>query len=209
MEYKISQEAVSKELNTVGITQKFLGLPSSNSRTLGWYSDNARTDGMHVYSSQLERVHLSERLFLERSIYLGERTDSGWKRKRQSTASSLLCNSELFSWKSRWRRTPWWFRSSSESALSQSLETASRCRLVGKIVKSTRFGIANLANNVICDHHPQSCVRRLHLQSNLWENRRSSIVRNTLNLKANTQSYAEKQVACAAAVGAYLQWSYN
>ena len=100
----MSQEAVSKELNTVGITQKFLGLPSGNSRTLWWYSDNAGTDGIHVYSSQLERVHLSERLFVERSVYLGERTDSGWKRKRQSTASSLLCNSELFSWKSRWKK---------------------------------------------------------------------------------------------------------
>ena len=133
---------------------------------------------------------------------LEERTDSGWK----STASSLLYNTELFSWKSRWR-TPWWFRSSSESALSQSLETASRCRLLDKIVQNTRFGIANLANKVICDHHPQSCARRLHLQSNLWERRRSSIVRNTLNPKASTQSYAEKRVACAAAAGAFLQWS--
>ena len=30
---------------------------------------------------------------------------------------------------------------------------------------STRFMIANLAHKVICDHHRQSCARRLHLQS--------------------------------------------
>ena len=62
---------------------KTLVLPLSNSRTHWWYSDNARTDGIHVYSLQLERVHLSQRLFVERSIYLGEWIDSGWKRLRQ------------------------------------------------------------------------------------------------------------------------------
>ena len=68
MEHKFSQkdiglsffkkEAVRKELNTVWLT-KFLGLPSSDSRTLWWYSVNAGTDGVHVCSLQLERVHLS------------------------------------------------------------------------------------------------------------------------------------------------------
>ena len=115
---------------------------------------------------------------------LGSGLIPGGKESDKARQAVFFATLNSFRWKSRWRRTPWWFRSSSESALSQSLETASRCRLVGKIVKSTRFGIANLANNVICDHHPQSCVRRLHLQSNLWENKRSSIVRNTLNLKA-------------------------
>ena len=76
--------------------QKNLGLPSSNSRTLWWYSDNAGTDGIHVHSIQLERVHLSQRMFVERAIYLGEWTDSRWKRKRQSTESSLLYTSESF-----------------------------------------------------------------------------------------------------------------
>ena len=63
---------------------------------------------------------------------LGERTDSGWKRKRQSPTSSLLYTSEPFWWQSRWRRTPWWLRSSSESALSQLLETWLGCRLLDK-----------------------------------------------------------------------------
>ena len=86
---------------------------------------------------------------------------------------------------------------------------ASRCRVLDKILQSTRFGIVILINKVICDHHPQSCARRLHLQSNFWE-KRSSIVRQTLNPKASTQCYAEKQLACAAAAAAtYLQWCCN
>ena len=36
-----------------------------------------------------------------------------------------------------------------------------------KFSKAQDFSIAILANKVICDHHPQSCARRLHLQSNL------------------------------------------
>ena len=70
-------------------------LPSINSRTLWWYSDSARSDGIHVSSLQLERIHLSQRLFVERSINLGEWIDSGWKGTRQSP-TTLLHTSESF-----------------------------------------------------------------------------------------------------------------
>ena len=43
-----------------------------------------------------EYKHLSQRLFVERSFYLGECIDSGWNRKRQTKASSLLHTSESF-----------------------------------------------------------------------------------------------------------------
>ena len=85
-------------------TQEFLLLPQSNSRTLWWYFECARTDGIHVHSLQLERVYLSQRLFVECSIYLGEWIDSGWIGKRQSPTSSLLHTAEPFWWRSRWRK---------------------------------------------------------------------------------------------------------
>ena len=80
---------MGKELNSVWVT-KCLVVPWSNSRPLWWYSENVRNDVIHMYSLQRERIHLSQRLFVERSIYLGEWIDSGWKTKRQSTTSSLL-----------------------------------------------------------------------------------------------------------------------
>ena len=104
-------------------SQQFLDVPSSNSWTPWWFSGNAGADGIHVCSLKQERLHFSQRLFVARSIYLGEWTDSGWTRKRQSTTSNLLHTPELLWWKSRWRRIPWWLHSSSESVLSQSLET--------------------------------------------------------------------------------------
>ena len=56
--------------------------------------------------------------------------------------------------------------SAQESALSQQFETWSRCRLLGKIVLSTRSRIAILADEIKCNNRTQSCADRLHLQSN-------------------------------------------
>ena len=74
MEHQISQkdigfrlfkkEAARKELNTLCI-KEFPRLTSSNSRTLCLYSGNCGTDGVHVHSLQQERVHLSQKLFME------------------------------------------------------------------------------------------------------------------------------------------------
>ena len=55
-----------------------------------------------------------------------------------------------------------------------------------KITQDTRSRTAILANEVICDHHPLSCARRLHLQNNFWE-RRTSIVRKTLTPRPGTR----------------------
>ena len=73
----------------------------TSSWTLWWYSDSARTDGIQFYFLKLDRVHLSKRSFVERSIYLREWVDSQWKTKRQNKANSLLHTSESFWWKSR------------------------------------------------------------------------------------------------------------
>ena len=89
------------------------------------------------------------------------------------------------------------FHCSSTSALPQSLETQSGCRLLGNITPSTKSRTAILANEVTCNHRTQSCASRLHLQSNLSE-RRSNTVRKT------KQKSHWKAVAFAAA--AVYQW---
>ena len=63
-------------------------LPSSNSRTPLLYSDNAGTDRIHVYSLQVERVHISQSLFVERSIFLGERIPDGKEVTKDGKQSS-------------------------------------------------------------------------------------------------------------------------
>ena len=70
--------------------QKFLGLLSINSRTLWWNTHWPWVDGVHSNSLQLERVNLSQWLFFQHPICPWERTDSGWKGKRQRTADYLL-----------------------------------------------------------------------------------------------------------------------
>ena len=80
-----------------------------------------------------------------------------------------------------------------------------RCRLLGKIIPSTRSRIAILANEVTCNHRTQSCASRLHLQSNLSK-RRSNTVRKTLNPTTRAESHTEKQLAFAAAAAVSLWW---
>ena len=92
------------------------------------------------------------------------RTDSfkvKWKAREDGRLS--FSHHLSFWWRFRWRKNPWWSHSSSKSALSQSLETQSRCRFLGKIIQSTRSRIAILANEVTCNHRALSGVRRLHL----------------------------------------------
>ena len=66
-----------------------------------------------------------------------------------------------------------------------------RCSTLDKIIQSTRSTTASLANEVVCDHHPQSCARRLHSQSDISK-RRSSIIPNARNPNASSQGHAQK-----------------
>ena len=180
-------------------SSKFLGLLSSNSRTHWWNSNWPWVDGVHSDSLHLERVYFSQGLSFQHSLCPWEWTDSGWTWKRQRTPLNP------FWWRFRLRRTSWWSHSSSKSALSQSLETQSRCRLVEKIIPSTRSRFAILANAVTCNHRTQSCASRLHPQSNLSK-RRSNAVGETLNPTTRAESHIEKQCAFAAAPAAACLW---
>ena len=107
------------------------------------------------------------------SIYPWERIDSGWTWKRQRTADCLFHTTWPFWLRFRRRRTLWWLHSSSKRAPTQSLKTKSRCRVLGKIVPSTRSRIAIPTDEVTCNHRTQSCASSLHLQSYLskrWSN---------------------------------------
>ena len=81
----------------------------------------------------------------------------------------------------------------------QSLETYSGCRLLDKIIPSTRSRIAILADEVTCSHRERSCASRLHLQSYLSKGR-SNTVRKTLNPSTCAKSHTESKLAFAAAV---------
>ena len=61
------------------------------------------TVNTHVFFTTGKNT-FSQRLFVERSIYLGEWIDSRWKTKRQSTTSSLLHTLQNFWEQSRRRR---------------------------------------------------------------------------------------------------------
>ena len=57
---------------------------SSNPGTLWWCSNKSRNNGIHIYSLWLERIYLSQEIFMECSIDFEEWTDSGSKKgKRQ------------------------------------------------------------------------------------------------------------------------------
>ena len=78
--------------------------------------------------------------------------------------------------------------------------TKSRYCSLGKIIPSTKWRIAILADEFIRNHCTQSCAGRLHLQS-CFSKRRSNIVRKTLDsttapkvtLKNNWQSQQQQQ----------------
>ena len=73
--------------------QEVLVLSTSNPGTLWWSSDKTRNDGTHDNSSSLERVYLSQGIFIGCSIYFGEWTNSGRKGKRQFPTISLFYTS--------------------------------------------------------------------------------------------------------------------
>ena len=136
-------------------------------------------DGARFNSLRLERVCVSQELFLQHPIHPG-RTQCRRKTKQGGTTDHLLHTSQPFLSKSRWRSTQWGLHNSQVSALSQQLETWSRRRLLGKTVLNTRSRIAILAGEIKCNNRTQSCAARLHLLSDFSE-RRSNTIRKTLN----------------------------
>ena len=89
------KEVVGIELRTVWITRIPCVTFESFKDTLVVFR--------YVHSLQLERVHLSQRLFVGCSIYFGWWIDSGLKGKRPSPTSSLRHTFESFLWRSKWR----------------------------------------------------------------------------------------------------------
>ena len=142
----LMKAAVRKELSTVWITR----IPCV---TFEPFKDTLVVF-RYVHSLQLERVHLSQRLFVGCSIYFGEWIDSGLKGKRPSPTSSLPHTLESFLWKSRWRKLH------DDYTIPQKVHDHSDWKRDQdavywmRIIQSTRSMIAILAIEVICDHHP-------------------------------------------------------
>ena len=175
-------------------SQKFLGLTSSNSRTLWWYSVNAGTDGIHFHRGCSWNVQSK----------LGSGLIPGGKESDKARQAVFFTPLNPSWWKSK-RRTQWYYD------VPQKVHYHShwkRNQDAGCWIKLAKHKIWDsfwqTKSFTIITRNPQSCAKRLHLQSTLWE-RRTSTVRKTLNPKASIKSYAEKQLACAAAA-AYSQW---
>ena len=129
--------------------------------------------GAHSNALRLERVSVSQELFLQHSIHPWERTHCRRNTEQGGTTDNLLHTSQPFRRKTRWRSSQWWLYSSQESALSKQVETQSRCRLSGKTFPSTRSRIAILADEMTCNIRTRSGAGRLQLPSNLAEKDRS------------------------------------
>ena len=163
----------------------------SYSGTLWWYSNNSRIDEIHAYSIQMEGVHLPQMKFVDFSIHCGKWNDSGRKGEGQGSTGSLSLTTESF-WKGPGGgEASFWLHSSSKSTWWNSC-------ILGTIVEGAGLRIAILANEIICNHGLRHNTRRLHWLCDCSE-RRSSNFREAYNTKASTQSYADVQVACAAA----------
>ena len=144
-------------------------LSTSNPGRLWWYSDKTRNDGIHDHSLRLERVYLSKGIFTGCSICFGEWTNSGRTNPDKQSFSHLCIRMGT----TQWRETSWRLHHPSESTLQNFLEKQSRCSFLEKITQSSRSRIAILANEVICNHHPWHCARRLPPQSDFFSKRRS------------------------------------
>ena len=117
--------------------------------TLSWW--------VHSNSLQLEKVFFSQGLFFQRPIYPWERTDSGWKGKRQRTADYLLHITWPFVVETPMKKNP--------VMITQFLKKCT-VTVTGNVMR-----MPFMESHVTCDHCSRSsctiCASRAHQQSNL------------------------------------------
>ena len=159
---------------------------TSDSGTLWWYSNKTRNDGTPLFRITGRSTSFTWEIRGTLNPFLTEWKNSGRKRERQSSTRSLFHTSGSVRKQPRWRETSRRLHCSSESTWPNFLETQSRCSFLDKINQIEESRIAILANQIICNHLPLYCARRLHLSS-VFLKRRSSIIREVRNTKASTQ----------------------